>query len=296
MQPVSLQSLLEAGCHFGHKAERWNPRASEFIYIEKDGIHIIDLAKTKSRLETAATLIRDIVARGDEVLFVATKRQAKDIVRLEAQAVGAPYLVERWIGGFLTNWDSIKKNIEKINRLADEQEHGGWKQLPKHEQSKLARYLKRLKVFYGGVLTFTAVPAALFVIDIRKEDAAVREATRRGLPVIGLVDTNSDPNVVEYPIPGNDDAVGSIALIAHTIALAYKEGKDMHAKALVAQAADAQEAKAKAEIAAKEVAEAKSEEVKVEPAKKEVAVAEKPTEATTDKPVVVKKPRAKKVV
>lgn len=233
MQQVSLQSLLEAGCHFGHKAERWNPRASSFIYTEKDGIHIIDLAKTKIGLESAAVFIRDVVARGDEILFVGTKRQAKDIVKMEAQAVGAPYLVERWIGGFLTNWDSIKKNIEKINRLADEQEHGGWKKFPKHEQSKLARYLKRLNVFYGGVLKFTAVPAALFVVDIRKEDAAVREATRRGLPVIGLVDTNSDPNTVEYSIPGNDDAVGSISLIVHTIAMAYKEGKDAHAKAAV---------------------------------------------------------------
>lgn len=290
MIQVSLQALLEAGCHFGHKAERWNPRASIFIYTEKDGIHIIDLAKTKAALEAAATFIRDIVARGDEVLFVATKRQAKDIVRLEAQAVGAPYLVERWIGGFLTNWDSIKKNIEKINRLTDEQEHDGWKRFPKHEQSKLGRYLKRLRVFYGGVLSFTAVPAALFVIDIRKEDAAVREATRRGLPVVGLVDTNSDPNTVEYPIPGNDDAVGSIALIAHTIALAYKEGKDAREKVLVQLAQDAEAAKAKAEKeAGKELthdASAPAEAAKNPPVGGAVA----------EKPVVAKKTRAKKIV
>lgn len=226
MQDITLQSLLEAGCHFGHKAERWNPKAIEFIYAEKDGIHIIDLAKTKAGLEAAAAFVKEVASRGGTVLFVATKRQAQGIVKELAEAVGAPYLVERWIGGFLTNWDEVHKNIQKIIRLTEEQKTGGWKKFPKHEQTKLARYVERLKVFYGGVLTLNVPPDALFVVDIRKEDAAVREGQRRGIPVIGVVDTNSDPSDIDYSIPANDDAVGSIQIVAKTIAHAYKEGKE----------------------------------------------------------------------
>ncbi len=224
MEEITLQALLEAGCHFGHKSERWHPKATAFIYTEKDGIHIIDLAKTKAGLEGACEFVKEVVARGDEVLFVATKRQARGVVKEEAIRVGAPYLVERWIGGFLTNWDAIRKNIEKINRLDHELETGVWKKFPKHEQSKLIRYLKRLKVFYGGVLNFTKLPGALFVIDKKKEDAAVREALRRGIPIVALVDTNADPTGIDYVIPGNDDAVGSVQYITHAIAIAYQEG------------------------------------------------------------------------
>ncbi len=230
MEEITLQALLEAGCHFGHKAERWHPKAHQFIYTEKDGIHIIDLAKTKLGLEEAAAFIRDLVAGGGEVLFVGTKRQAKGVVKEEAAGVGAPYFAERWIGGFLTNWDSIKKNIDKILRMEKEREEGGWKKFPKHEQSKMARYLARLKVFYGGVLHLTAVPSAVFVIDVRKEDAAVREAKRRELPIIAIVDTNADPTGINYVIPANDDAVGSIQYITHVIAQAYKEGKALQTK------------------------------------------------------------------
>jgi len=230
MEEITLQALLEAGCHFGHKAERWHPKAASSIYTEKDGIHIIDLAQTKSNLEKAANFVKDLVASGGEVLFVGTKRQAKGVVKEEVEVVGAPYFVERWIGGFLTNWDSVKKNIDRINRLTSEQETGGWKKLPKHEQSKLGRYLHKLKVFYGGVLLLTAVPQALFVVDVRKEDAAVREGKRRELPIIAIVDTNSDPTGIDYPIPANDDAVGSIQYVTHMIAQAYKEGKELRQK------------------------------------------------------------------
>ena len=226
MEDITLQSLLEAGCHFGHKAERWNPKASEFIYSKKDGIHIIDLAKTKAGLEAAAAFVKETASRGETVLFVGTKRQARGIVKELAEKAGAPYLVERWIGGFLTNWDEVHKNIQKINRLADEQKTGGWKKFPKHEQTKLARYLERLKVFYGGVLVLNTPPAALFVIDVKKEDAAVREGKRREIPIIGVVDTNSDPTGIEYVIPANDDAVGSIQFITKIIADAYQEGRE----------------------------------------------------------------------
>lgn len=230
MQTVSLQQLLEAGCHFGHKAERWHPKAKRFIYTEKDGIHIIDLAQTKALLEEACSFVKEITSRGDEIVFVATKRQARDVVKQEAEAVGAPYLVSRWIGGFLTNWDSIKKNIEKMNRMAEELNSGAWKKFPKHEQSKLTRLLKRLQIFYAGVSATKAVPSALFIVDIRKEDAAVREATRRGIATVALVDTNCDPGEVTHVVPANDDAVGSIQLITHAIAQAYREGKDLYAK------------------------------------------------------------------
>lgn len=254
MQDITLQALLEAGCHFGHKAERWHPKASSFIYTEKDGIHIIDLVKTKSGLEAAAQFVRDTVAKGGEVVFVGTKRQASSIVKSEADAVGAPYFSERWIGGFLTNWDQIKKNIEKINRMEEEQKSGAWKKFPKHEQVKMARYLGRIKVYYGGVLKLTRVPEALFVIDVKKEVAAVREAARRGVPLVGVVDTNSDPTGIQYVIPANDDAVGSVSYIVHAMAAAYHEGKDARAKE--------EEVKAKEEAKKQE---AKAQEVKVEP-------------------------------
>lgn len=230
MEEITLQALLEAGCHFGHKAERWHPKAASFIYTKKDGIHIIDLAKTKAGLEAAATFVKDVVARGGEVLFVATKRQARGVVKQEVEAVGAPYFVERWIGGFLTNWDQVRKNIEKINRLAEEQTAGAWKKFPKHEQVKLARYLNRLKIYYGGVLMFKNIPEAVFVVDVKKEYAAVAEAKRRGVPVVAVVDTNADPAGIDYVIPANDDAVGSVQLIAHVLAQAYKEGKEFREK------------------------------------------------------------------
>lgn len=225
MDQITLQQLLEAGCHFGHKSERWHPKANPNIYIEKDGIHIIDLAKTKAGLDVAIEFVKNLVAEGKEILFVGTKRQAQGVVKEEATAVGAPYFSVRWIGGFFTNWEEVKKNIEKVNRLTIEKETNAWKKFPKHERGKLARYLEKLKVDYGGVMRLTDVPGAIFVVDVKKEDTAVREATRVGIPIIGIVDTNSDPTGIDYVIAANDDAVGSIKLITHLIAQAYKEGK-----------------------------------------------------------------------
>jgi len=225
MQDISLEKLLEAGCHFGHKAERWNPKATDYIYTEKDGIHIIDLAKTKAGLVKAIQFIEDLVKEGQEVIFIGTKRQAKDIIEKEASAVGAPYFAVRWIGGFLTNWEEIKKNIDKINRLTREKEEGVWKKYPKHEQTKLSRYLDRLNIYYKGVLHLTRPPQAIVIVDVRKESSALREAKRIGIPVIGIVDTNSDPRLVDYVIPANDDALGSISLLIHSLAMAYDAGK-----------------------------------------------------------------------
>ncbi|MBI5449408.1 30S ribosomal protein S2 [Candidatus Gottesmanbacteria bacterium] len=230
MEEITLQALLEAGCHFGHKSERWHPKAAQFIYTEKDGIHVIDLAKTKAGLDAAMAFIRELTKTGGEVLFVGTKRQAQGVVKQEVEAVGAPYFVQRWVGGFLTNWDQVRKNIEKINRMTDEQANGGWKKFPKHEQTKLGHYLARLKIYYGGVLVFKNIPEALFVVDIKKEASAVAEAKRRGVPVVAIVDTNADPEGIDYVIPANDDAVGSIQYITHAIAQAYREGKELRQK------------------------------------------------------------------
>jgi small subunit ribosomal protein S2 len=264
MEEITLQALLEAGCHFGHKAERWHPKASSFIYTKKDGIHIIDLAKTKAGLEEAREYVKSIVANGSEVLFVGTKRQARGILKQEAETAGAPYFSERWIGGFLTNWEQIRKNIEKIIRMTEEQGNGTWKKFPKHEQAKMGRYLTRIRVYYGGVLHLKEVPAALFIVDVRKEISSVREAIRCGVPIIGIVDTNSDPTGIEHVIPANDDAVGSVTYITHAIAEAYKEGKDVRAKN------EAQAAEKQAEAVKKEKGkELPKAEVKKEEPKKE---------------------------
>jgi len=227
VQDITLQQLLEAGCHFGHKSERWHPHAAAFIYTEKDGIHIIDLAKTRDGLIAAGAFIRDSAAAGNDVLFVATKRQAQGVVKEAAKAVGAPFFTERWIGGFLTNWEEIKKNINKANKMEEDQASGAWKKFPKHEQMKMAHHLERLKMFYEGVLTTKAPPKVMFVVDVRKEISAVREAIRCDVPIVAIVDTNSDPKHISHVIPANDDAVGSIQLITNYIAQAYAEGKKL---------------------------------------------------------------------
>lgn len=230
MQSVNLKDLLEAGCHFGHKSERWHPKAAQFIYQAREGIHIIDLAKTKERLEQAAEFIQSLGKDGKNLLFVGTKRQASSIIKSEAERVEAPYFCQRWIGGFLTNWETVHQNLEKIRRLEEEQTSGAWDVFPKHERLKLRRYLNRLKFFYGGVSSLDQIPDALFVVDIRREKVAVSEARKKGIPIIGIVDTNSDPTQVDYSIPANDDAISSVEFIVKYIAEAYREGKEMGQK------------------------------------------------------------------
>jgi len=271
MSDITLQQLLEAGCHFGHKAERRNPKASSYIYVEKDGIHIIDLAKTKEGLDRACLYVSELVAAGGEVLFVGTKRQAKDIVVNEAQRVGAPYVVERWIGGFLTNWEGIQKTIKKILTMTEDEKTGAWKKFPKHEQVKLSHHLKRLNIFYGGVTKLANPPKALFIVDLKKESVAFREAIRCVVPMIAMVDTNVNPTDVLYPIPANDDAVGSIAIVTKAIADAYEKGKREWEKGAEVAAVESKP-ESKKEVQkeeAKEVAKEVKEEVKpVEAVKK----------------------------
>lgn len=230
MQEVSLKTLLEAGCHFGHRADRWHPKAATFIYQKRDGIHVIDLVKTKAGLDGAAQLLRQYGTDGKVVLFIGTKRQASPIIKTEAEAAGAAYINKRWIGGFLTNWEQVHKNLEKIRRLTEEQKNNSWKKYPKHERVKLGRYLAKLNMLYSGVVPLTQPPDAVVVIDIKREDVAVKEAKRMNIPVIGVVDTNADPSEIDYVIPSNDDAVGAIELLVQTLAQAYKEGKETRAK------------------------------------------------------------------
>lgn len=252
MQEVSLKDLLEAGCHFGHKADRWHPKAERFIYQERDGIHIIDLAKTKSLLVGAAEFVYETAKAGKTVLFVGTKRQAAAILTEEAGKAGAPYISKRWIGGFLTNWEQVHANLEKIRRLKDEEQTGVWKKYPKHERVKLGRYVAKLEQFYGGVLVLHQPPDAVFVVDIKREEVAVREAVRMNRPIVAIVDTNSDPTPVNYPVPANDDAVGSIRYIVHYLGEAYREGREAFEKETakeadnIAKAAAAEQAKTEA--------------------------------------------------
>lgn len=247
MQDITLEQLLEAGCHFGHKAERWHPKAAEFIWAEKDGIHIIDLAKTKAGLDRAMAFVKELAAGGGTLLIVGTKRQARGVVKEAAQKAGASYLTQRWIGGFMTNWEGVHKNIQKINNMMTDQASGAWKKFPKHEQTKMARYLSRLNVDYEGVLMLNELPKAIFVVDVRKEQSAVREAHRMGIPVIGMVDTNANPEGIEYVIAANDDAVGSVQLIVTAVAQSYQEGRERAEKEAVKAAEKAAKTEEKTE-------------------------------------------------
>lgn len=224
MNQVNLKDLLEAGCHFGHEIKRWHPKAKKFIYLARNNIHIIDLVKTRQQLLKAGDFVRNLGKKGKKILFVGTKKQAREIVENEAKRVGAAYFVQRWIGGFITNWSEIKKNIDKLRQMEEDKKSGAWQKFVKHEQLLLERERLLLEKFYGGVKSLKELPSALFVVDIKKESTAVNEARRRSIPVIGIVDTNSDPTKVSYPIPANDDAIKSITLITKYIASCYEEG------------------------------------------------------------------------
>lgn len=225
MKEIQLQDLLQAGCHFGHQATRLHPKARSFIFTKRDKVHIIDLAKTKEALEKAGEFVKNLTKKGGEVLFVATKRQARGMVTEVAQKIGSPYFTRRFIGGFLTNFSEVKKNIEKLNKMSADQEKGEWEKFTKHEQAKLRRELTKLNLLYGGVKNVEELPEALFIVDIKKEGGAFREAIGKNIPVVAIVDTNADPAWVDYPIPANDDAVGSIKYITEYIGEAYQEGK-----------------------------------------------------------------------
>ncbi len=236
MTDTSVKSLLEAGVHFGHRAHRWNPKMSPYLFGVRSGVHIIDLDQTVGYLHQAQEQVTAVTSRGGKVLFVGTKRQGKAAIAKAAGRAGMPYVTERWLGGMLTNFTTIKERLARLNRLREEHANHEWDHLPKKELARKREELKRLETVLGGVSDLTETPAAVYVNDVVREDLAVREAKKLGIPVIGVVDSNADPRQIDYPIPGNDDAVMAITVIAEAIADAAAAG----AAAYAAQQATAQ--------------------------------------------------------
>jgi small subunit ribosomal protein S2 len=225
MSVVSMRELLEAGVHFGHQTRRWDPKMKRFIFTERGGIYIIDLQQSLQLLDDAAAFARNLAARGGTMLFVGTKKQAQDSIEEEAKRVGMPYVNHRWLGGLLTNWRTISARIERLHELRRLKEEEQLELLPPKERIAMLAELERLESHLGGVADMKRQPDAVLIIDLRKEQIAVREARRLGLPVVALVDTNCDPDEADYVIPGNDDAIRSCGLVVHAIAQAIEEGK-----------------------------------------------------------------------
>ena len=224
MAVVSMKQLLEAGVHFGHQTRRWNPKMAEYIYMERNGIYIIDLQKTVKKLEEAYSFVRSLAENGQSILFVGTKKQAQDAVREEASRVGQYYVNARWLGGMLTNFKTMRTRVDRLAQLKRMQEDGTFDMLPKKEVIKLMKEQEKLEKYLGGVKDMKKLPGALFVIDPRKEHNAIAEARKLHIPIVAIVDTNCDPDEVDYVIPANDDAIRAIRLISATMANAVQEG------------------------------------------------------------------------
>ncbi|MEG2074049.1 MAG: 30S ribosomal protein S2 [Angelakisella sp.] len=239
MSVVSMKQLLEAGVHFGHQTRRWNPKMAPYIFTERNGIYIIDLQKTVKKLEEAYMFVREVSANGGNVLFVGTKKQASDSVKEEAERAGAYFVNARWLGGMMTNFQTIRKRIARLDQLQRMKEDGTFDRLTKKEASKLGLEIEKLEKFLGGIKDMKKLPGALFVIDPRKEKIAVAEAKKLGIPIVAIVDTNCDPDEVDYVIPGNDDAIRAVKLISQTMADAIIEGRQGQQGAAEAEAAAA---------------------------------------------------------
>jgi small subunit ribosomal protein S2 len=225
MAVVTMRQMLEAGVHFGHQTRRWNPKMKRFIFGERNGIYIIDLDQTLQRAEASYKFVRDLSAKGGSVLFIGTKKQAQDPVRTYADKCGMPYVNERWLGGMLTNFETISKRVAKMQEYERMRAGGEFEAMPKKEALLLTRELEKLQKNLGGIRSMTKRPDAIFVLDTKKEHIGVTEANKLGIPVIAVVDTNVDPDVVQFPIPGNDDAIRANALMCHVIAEAVLEGR-----------------------------------------------------------------------
>ncbi|MCD8108318.1 MAG: 30S ribosomal protein S2 [Oscillospiraceae bacterium] len=231
MSVVSMKQLLEAGVHFGHQTRRWNPKMAPYIFTERNGIYIIDLQKTVKKLDEAYMFLRDISAEGGEVLFVGTKKQAGDSIKEEATRAGAHYVNARWLGGMMTNFDTIKTRIRRLEQLHKMESDGTFELLPKKEVAKLTLEIEKLEKYLGGIKTMEKLPAALFIVDPKREKIAVSEARKLGIPIVAIVDTNCDPDEVDYVIPGNDDAIRAVKLISGAMADAIIEGRQGEANA-----------------------------------------------------------------
>ena len=255
MSVVSMKQLLEAGVHFGHQTRRWNPKMAPYIFTERNGIYIIDLQKTVRKIDAAYDFLMKTAAAGGKVLFVGTKKQAQAAIREEAERCGQYFVNERWLGGMLTNYKTIATRIRRLNEIKTMEEDGTFEQLPKKEVLKLKALEEKLEKFLGGIKEMNGMPDALFIVDPKKEKIAVREARILGIPVVGIVDTNCDPDDVDYIIPANDDAIRAVRLITSRMADAVLEGKQGESMA--------EEAETEAEAVAEETVE-EAEEAKVE--------------------------------
>ena len=225
MSVITMKNLLEAGVHFGHQTRRWNPKMAPYIFTERNGIYIIDLQKTVKKVEEAYVFVKEIVEEGGTVLFVGTKKQGQEAIESEAKRCEMPYVNQRWLGGMLTNYKTIKTRIDRLFELEEMEENGTFEMLPKVEVIKLKHERERLEKFLGGIKNMNGTPDCMFVVDPKKENIAVQEAHKLGIPVVGIVDTNCDPEELDFPIPGNDDAIRAVKLIAETIANAVIEAK-----------------------------------------------------------------------
>ena len=225
MAVISMKQLLEAGVHFGHQTRRWNPKMAEYIFTERNGIYIIDLQKTVKKVEEAYNFVREITEQGGEILFVGTKKQAQESIKEEAERVGMYFVNARWLGGMLTNFSTIKKRIQRMDQLKKMAEDGTFDQLPKKEVVNLSIEAEKLERNLGGIKEMKKLPAAIFIVDPKKEHNAVAEARKLNIPIIAIVDTNCDPDEIDYVIPGNDDAIRAVKLITSTMANAVLEGK-----------------------------------------------------------------------
>ncbi len=225
MAVVSMKQLLEAGVHFGHQTRRWNPKMAKYIFTERNGIYIIDLQKTVKKLDEAYNFVRDVAAEGGEILFVGTKKQAQDSIKEEASRCGMHFVNARWLGGMLTNFRTIRRRIDRMEQINKMRDDGTFDMLPKKEVAKLELELEKLEKFLGGVKAMDKLPKAMFIVDPRKERIAVAEAMKLNIPIVAIVDTNCDPDEIDYVIPGNDDAIRAVKLIAGAMADAVLESR-----------------------------------------------------------------------
>ena len=254
MSRVNFDQLLEAGVHFGHLKRKWNPAMAPYIFMERNGIHIIDLYKTVAKVDEAAEVMKNLAKQGKKVLFVATKKQAKQVVADKAASIGMPYVIERWPGGMLTNFPTIRKAVKKMTTIDKMTKDGTFDNLSKREKLQITRQRAKLEKTLGSIVDLTRLPSALFVVDVMKEHIAVREANRLGIPVFGMVDTNSDPNNIDYVIPANDDATKSVEVILGAICEAMNEGlQERKAEKVDTEAAGEGEAAPRRERKAKAV-------------------------------------------
>ncbi len=224
-EQISIKLLLEAGVHFGHQKRRWNPRMKDYVFTQRNGIHIIDLQQSLGKLQEARAFVRDLIADGGDIVFVGTKRQAQDVIEEEGRRCGAYYVNRRWLGGMLTNFTTIQSRIDYLVRLEDRRSRGEFELMPKKEALKLEKQMARLNQLFSGVKEMTKIPDAMFVVDMTKEKIAIAEAKQLGVPIVAMVDTDCDPREIDYPVPANDDAIKSIRLVTSVMADAVLEGK-----------------------------------------------------------------------